>query len=61
MNDWKDYNIEKPNKSDIYKIKAKAPYETIDAAYYNAHDDRWIEDDGWWLPVDITSSVTHWR
>lgn len=60
MKVWKIVNEEKPSKSGVYRVKTNGKLVTLKYAYYNLRENTWCDDDGWWLPMDVTSYVTHW-
>lgn len=59
MKNWKAINEEKPPCSGLYKVMVENQL-SIKCARYIAETDRWIDDDGWWLPTDVTPCITHW-
>lgn len=61
MKKWKAIAEEKPPQSGLYKVKAECHLLSIQYAYYNSDTGRWIDDSGWWLPMDVTHYITHWR
>ena len=61
MKNWKAINEEKPPHSGLYKVIAECHLLSVKCARYIAEIDRWIDDDGWWLPMDVTPYITHWN
>lgn len=57
---WKEISKEKPHKTGMYKVKIDTGLLPCRCAYYDSQEDRWIDDDGCWLPADITLYITHW-
>jgi hypothetical protein len=60
MKVWNAADEVKPSKSGIYRVKTDNRLITLKYAYYNSQEDRWIDDDGFWLPMDATPYVTNW-
>lgn len=58
--DWILLSTKRPSESSYYEVKATGAYSHVKSAYYNAHTDAWIYDDGTWLPVDVSLYITHW-
>ena len=57
---WKVLKDEKPSKTGLYRVRAECHLLSIQYAHYISETDRWIDDDGWWLPMDVTHYITHW-
>ena len=63
MKIWKSIYEEKPSKSGLYKVKIDDDYNhlfPIKYAHYDSSSGRWINDDGGWLPMDVTDYITYW-
>lgn len=60
MRVWKAVNEVKPSKSGIYRVKIDGLFFTFKRAYYDLPQERWVYDDGCWLPMDATAYITHW-
>lgn len=60
MAKWKAIDEIKPLSTGVYKVKTDNGLLPVRSAYYDSQEDRWIDDDGCWLPVDVSLYITHW-
>ena len=61
MRIWKSIDEEKPPKSGWYRVRVGGnQLLSIKYAHYDSSSDRWTDDDGRWLPMNVTIYVTYW-
>lgn len=58
---WKSIVDERPTRSGLYRVKARSDrLLPVKYAHYDHLSGAWIDDDGFWLPVDITIYIAYW-